>query len=88
MTIVDTLMPLAIGMVGIVLGSVINYFVLKKLIKGQVGQVLDIFEGTVTGKEIADMIHRLNKFSKSEDAKRLIGKLEKALNDLIGEENN
>ena len=48
--------------------------------------VLDIFEGTKTGKELADMIHRLNEFSKGEDAKRVLGKLERALDDLIGDE--
>lgn len=81
----EYVMPLALGITGVVLGSILNYFILKRLFKGQVTSVVSIFEGTETGKEVAQMIHKINKFSEGEDMKRILKKLEKALDDLIGE---
>lgn len=76
---IEYILTFAVAVSGIVLGSVINYFVLKKLFRGQVTQIFDIFEGTKTGTELADMIHRANEFSKGEDAKEILGKVSETI---------
>jgi len=109
MSIIDYLMPLIIGATGVVLGSIINYYLLRKLFKGQVMGVIGIFEQTKTGKELAGMIHKVSdwskgdtaegllekvvqvidrviKFADSDDAKEITGKLIRALDDLIGDD--
>ena len=75
MNIADILLPFAVGCGGIVLGSILNYFILKRLFRGQVTSVIGIFEGTKTGKELAEMIHKVSEWSKGDTAEGLLEKV-------------
>jgi hypothetical protein len=71
----DVLLPFAVGCGGIVLGSILNYFILKRLFRGQVMGVIGLFEETKTGKEVAEMIHKLSDWSKGDTAEGLLEKV-------------
>jgi len=85
MDIVDALVSMLFSLIGTTIGSVLGYLILKRIIKGQAKQILGEFTETKTSKEISEMIHKVSEYSKSEDSKRILGKIEKALNDLIGD---
>lgn len=75
MSLTEIVLPFAIGCGGVVLGSVLNYFILKRLFRGQVMGVINIFEGTKTGKEVAEMIHKVSEWSKGNTAEGLLEKV-------------
>ena len=75
----------AATMLGVTLGSVLNYFLFRRLFKKQTVGAIETAADTEQGKMVTELLMKLKEFTESEEAKVIPGKLIKALDQLTGE---
>lgn len=79
----EVLTAFGVGLGGVVVGTVLNYFILRRLFSRQAKGVLDEFQKLPITQEVSEMVHQFHEWSKTEEAK---GMMKGAYKALFGEE--
>ena len=89
MAVIDYIMTFAVGMGGIVMGTVLNYFVLRKLFRKQSQEIAEEFieklkelSKTKEADQFREILSAISEFLKSEDAKEITQEIKRILRSL------